>query len=200
MFIPYPEIAVKKSTLLAPLVAGLLGAVAPAAFASHIWVTDPSVNGTSLDSPTGFTNPSIVATVGSTLNVKAGFYDYCGGTCVESWTMHFAQTGGSLTLSDITLSIAPSSDPGSPLYYSFDQLLGTAGSWTGFLQPIQFESCPSYRYGDGVEGGDGCGSPSESIPFSLRVVSSNAVPEPGSLALFGLGAFALAGLRRRKQQ
>lgn len=188
----------KKSTLAASLIAGILASATPAAFASHIWVTDPSANGTSLDSLTGFTNPTINATVGSNLNISAGFYDYCGGGCVESWTMHFAQTGGSLSLTDLTQVITPSGDPSSPLYYTFSQLLTAVGTWTGFLEPVQGESCPSYRYGNGVEGGGGCGGASESIPFTLNVAAGTQVPEPGSLALFGLGALAMFGLRRRK--
>lgn len=189
---------IMKHLFSTALITAALSVFSTAAMASHIWVTDPSVNGVALDSPAGFTNPTINASVGSNLDVMAGFYDYCGGGCVEDWTMHFNQTGGTLTLTDGTQSIAPSGDPGSPLYFSFTQLLSSVGTWEGFLEPVQFESCPSYRYGNGVEGGGGCGGPSESLFFTLNVTDAGSVPEPGTLALMGLALAGLGlGYRRR---
>ena len=183
----------KLSKLLSTLLLGAACLVsASQAIASHIFITDPSINGVSLDSPGGFTNPTITALQGSNLDVLAGFYHHPFGGSIP-WTMHFRQTGGSLTLTDILGTPNSSSNPGAPNYFLFSEVLGTAGTWTGFLEPIQSPSCPSYRYGNGVEGGGGCGLPSESIAFSL-----NVVPEPGSLALLGL-ALAGIGFSRRKK-
>lgn len=172
--------------------------VATAASASHIFTTNPSINNVALDSVNGFTNPTINATVGDSLNLVEGFYDHCGGTCGESWTLHFAQTSGDLALSDFSQFINGSGDPSNPLYLTFTETLAQAGSFTGFLQPIQGGSCPSYRYGNGVEGGDGCGNPSESLPFTLNVAAATGtVPEPASIALFGLGLLGFAASRRK---
>jgi hypothetical protein len=113
------------------------------------------------------------------------------------WTIHLEQTAGSMTLSDFSMVIDVSNDPSSPLYVDFFQLLTTAGTWTGFFQPIQNESCPAYRYGNGVEGGGGCGGPSESLGFTLQMSHGGTVPEPGSVALIGLGLIGFAASRRK---
>jgi len=169
-----------------------------AASASHIFITNPSINGIALDSVSGFTQPTINATVGSTLKLTAGFYDHFGGSGTENWNMHFSKISGSLTLIDFNQTITPANNSSAPLYVDFLQQLLSVGTWDGFFQPIQNASCPSFRYANGSEGGSGCGNPSESIGFTLNVTNSGTVPEPGSAALIGLGLLGFAALRRHK--
>lgn len=188
-----------KLKLKTAVAATAIALLSTAASASHVYVTDPLINGVALDSATGFTNPTINALLGSTLNVKIGIYDHSGGSAIQNYTMHFEQSSGNLTLSDVTgTSLLAGNGFANSIYYDFDQVLTSVGTWTGWLQPIQSFSCPSYRYGNGAEGGGGCGGPSESIGFTLNV--TNNVPEPGSLALLGLGLAGLAYSRKRKAQ
>lgn len=175
-----------------------------AANASHIFITDPSINGIALDSVSGFTHPTINAMVGSTLKLTAGFYDHVNGSGTENWNMHFSKKSGSLKLIDFNQVITPSSNSSAPLYVSFSQYLSSVGTWVGSFEPIQSMSCPSFRYANGNEGGNGCGSPSESLSFTLNVTNfittptSGTVPEPGSAALIGLGLLGFAALRLKK--
>lgn len=179
--------------LMKTLVVTALMTVATASSASHIFTTNPSINGTALDSFAGFTNPTIHATVGDALSLVEGFYSH--GFATDTWNLHFDKTSGALNLTDFTYNYSGSASSNNPLYVTFTEVLTHAGTFTGFLQPIQNDSCPSYRYGNGVEGGGGCGSPSESLPFTLSV--SSAVPEPGSVALIGLGLLGVATARRK---
>lgn len=166
-----------------------------------MFITDPSVNGVNLDSPAGFTSPTVNAVVGSSLDIVAGFYsDFGVGT--TDWTIQLQRTGGDLTLANFRQTIQGSYDPNSPLYVTFSQVLSAAGTWSGYLQPLQSPSCPSYRYGNGVEGGGGCGSVSESLFFKLNVTAATApVPEPASYAMLlaGLGALAFMARSKRRQ-
>jgi len=158
--------------------------------ASHIFATNPSINGVALESVGGFIHLTINAVEGDDLVVLLGIFGSAG-----SWSINFSRTSGSITLSNFGLNSAAAA-PGSPNYYTFTQDLLAAGTWTGFLEPVSQESCPSYRYANGVLGGGGCGSPSESIPFTLNVAAaSSAVPVPGSLALVGLGLLGFAARR-----
>ncbi|WP_394754553.1 PEP-CTERM sorting domain-containing protein [Crenothrix sp.] len=162
---------------------------------SHLMITDISIEGIALDSISGPTTPTFNLFTGDSLDILAGFYDHQGGTVATSWTMHFNPTSSSFGLNDISTFITPSGDSLAPSYVSFSQILSTAGTWTGFLEPIQSESCPSYSDPNGNEGGGGCGDPSVSLAFNLNVQN---VPEPTSIAIITLGLSGLAFSRRQR--
>src|SRR6476660_6360470 len=165
--------------------------VATSASASHIFITNPTINVVALENSAGWTNPTINMTVGGSFDLTAGFLgegDY--------WNMTFGQTSGNLYLNNTATFIGENHNGTG--YYTFSQIMNTVGTWTGTFQPISSSSCPSYLYQNGNFGGSGCGSPSEYIPFSLVVsAASNPVPVPGSLALIGLGLAGFAAARRK---
>jgi hypothetical protein len=77
-----------------------------------------------------------------------------------------------------------------------DYLLSGGGS--GFLGIVDSVAFSSIEFGSELTGGIGASPSGEQFAVD-NVRLANGVPEPGALALLGLGLAGLAASRRRKQ-
>jgi hypothetical protein len=158
--------------------------------ASHVWMTDFTINGIALDSSSGFTDPTFNVLAGEDLTFKFGVY---GSS--DTVTFTFVADGGSTLAAPAPFSFVYSGgDPSSsPEYFTFTRSFATPGVFDGRLRANLNGSSPDYvlHSSSQVDGVD--------LPFRVNVAS--AVPEPASLALMTLGGFGMAaGAWRRKRK
>ncbi len=167
------------------VVVALLGVLAAAsqADASHFIIGDVMIDGVPLDSAGGPTDPTIM--------IAAPGVDF-----TLSYTMTSSSSGSAVF--DFTgAGVAPTTPldeshfeawPGGTVTRTFTRSFTAAGTWTGTIA-VSAPGSPTYQ----IPGAGTTTGRTLSVTFVVN-------PEPGTIALFGLGIAGLGGfaLRRRR--
>jgi hypothetical protein len=155
--------------------------------ASHIFFSTLSINGTSLETAAGFTDPTITVNTGESVTFRSRITGEAG----DLFSLIFSPVAGStLSIPDFTVIATP-----TPFDAEYTVTFSTAGIFDGTVFANLNASSPDYVVPSGGQ------ADSREFAFALQVhaAPSASVPAPGSLALIGAGLGALGLTRRRKK-
>ena len=156
--------------------------------ASHIFFSPVSINGTSLETAAGFTDPTLNVDIGDSVTFRSRIT----GSAGDRFSLIFNPGAGStLTIPDFSVVATP-----TPFDAEYTLTFATAGLFDGTVFANLDASSPDY-----VVPGGGSQVDTRSFAFALQVQAapSASVPVPGSLALVG-AALAAFGLSRRRKK
>lgn len=174
------------SKLIAILAAfAALGLASMPASASHIYVTNITIEGSAVAAGGSFVNPTITVNQGDLIDFS---FDLFGDT--DTFSVTFS---GVPFLTNQSTVYGGTGTMASPVNFSFSQVATTIGTFTGMLVPDLVASFPDYMFPNGNTASE------PPISFTLNVTSANDVPEPASLALCSLGILGMAAARRRRR-
>jgi hypothetical protein len=174
----------KKLSVLS-LVACLVCA-ASSVSASHIFFSPIAINGTSLETTAGFTDPTITVNIGDSVT----FHSRITGEAGDLFSLIFSPAAGStLAIANFSVIATP-----TPFDANYTLTFSTPGLFDGTVFANLDASSPDY-----VVPSDGSQMDSREFAFALQVQATpGTVPEPGSLALLGAAVAAFGLSRRRK--
>ena len=176
----------KKLSALS-LATGLVFA-ASSVSASHIFFSPVSINGTSLETAAGFTDPTLNLNIGDSVTFRSRIT----GSAGDLFSLIFNPGAGStLTIPNFNVTAAP-----TPFDAEYTLTFATAGLFDGTVFADLNASSPDY-----VIPGSGGQVDSRTFAFALQVQAapSASVPAPGALALVGT-ALGILGLSRRRKK
>ena len=156
--------------------------------ASHIFFSPVSINGTSLETVAGFTDPTITVNTGDSVRFRSRITGEAG----DLFSFIFSPAAGStLSIPNFSVIATP-----TPFDAEYTVTFATAGIFDGTVFANLDASSPDY-----VVPSSGSQTDSREFAFALQVQAapSASVPAPGSLALIGAALGALGLTRRRKK-
>ena len=157
--------------------------------ASHVFFTPVSINGTSLETAAGFTDPTLNLNIGDSVTFRSRI----SGATGDLFSLIFSPGAGStLTIPNFSVIAAP-----TPFDAEYTLTFATAGLFDGTVFADLSASSPDYTVPGSTSQVD-----ARTFAFALQVQAapSASVPAPGSLALVGAALAALVGLSRRRKK
>ncbi len=158
------------------------------ASASHIFFENVKLNGVSLETTAGFTNPLVVTTTGTPIILSWERYSHNGTS--DTLTIDFTYVSGTLAAPlDTTKAFNGLASDTAPELQTYSFSYATTGTLNANVFMTSNTSFPNYYIPGVGESGD-----SRTFPFQLQV---NAIPEPTSLSLLLGGVGAVLARRKR---
>jgi hypothetical protein len=152
-----------------------------------VFFSPVSINGTSLETAAGFTDPTITVNIGDTVT----FRSLITGATGDTFSLNFNPGAGStLAIPNFNVVATP-----TPFDAKYTLIFATAGLFDGSVFANLSASSPDYRVPSNLSQVE-----SRTFAFALQVQAapSGSVPTPGSLPLIGAALAALGWARRRK--
>lgn len=187
---------ITKSKFLGALVGVAALAAVSQANAYPMFFKNVTLNGTPLETTSGFTDPAMTGEIGDLFTINFGIANM--GNPSPWWgtvTLDFtAGPGSTLGIADWSVSY-----PSLPTTASYAFSFAAYGLFDGSLTIDVVESSPDYD----VPGPSGAVD-TRTFPFSITIdgyqeeYPTPSIPEPGMLALFGLALAGIGMVRRRK--
>ena len=155
--------------------------------ATHIFFSPVQINGTALETTAGFTDPTISITAGQSVTFHSTISGVSGPES-GGFALNFTPDAGStLTISNKTINFGT-----TPFSADYTYTFSNPGIFDGSVLADITDSSPDYSVPS-----SGIHVNSRRFAFEVDVAPAAAVPEPASLALFGLGLLGFVAARRK---
>lgn len=179
-----------KLTKLTFIAAAMLSFGMSNANATHIFFSPLTINGTALETSSGFTDPTITITAGQSVDFRSTITP--AFSVADSFVLRFTRDADSTLATIPSTTIAFKATPSIPFSADYHYTFLTAGVFDGSVLADISGSNPDYKIPS-----NGSEVNTRNFAFQVNVLPATTVPEPTSIALLGLGLFGFAASRRK---